>query len=416
MSINYSTLFSRIGKFIKYSNIFLTNESDMNTAQDAILDQYNDRRDLVTNVYNDYLSFINTEESKITKHIDNITTTLQDLQVDLFAPDNSINTIFTYMYNDMVANSESVNPNIIGSITITPDGTNVGTGTLKASKTDLLGADDERIKSETIKVNCIGDMSTGSSSGNESFEIVGNPIQNTTSYLTQGSGTSSISPLTNLLINGSFDTFTTANTPDNWTISGGVVGTHIFSTATSFRGAKALKLKGNSVLTGISLYQAFPSPAINTFYNASVWIKKGASVPTGATLTISITGTGMAAIVIATDECNDFTTSYVNYNIFFSLPDPIPTDLAITIAITSANNLTSSDEIYIDELIIGNTVDFGHVQYALIPGSTDFLIGDNIGITTVRTSSGVIQGFFTRYFNTVLHSDATESINDSVAT
>ena len=92
-------------------------------------------------------------------------------------------------------------------------------------------------------------------------------------------------------------------------------------------------------------------------------------------------------------------------------------DFSIVITWTSANGVTTGKSIYIDDLFIAPAYMFGHVAYAIVPGSTEFISGDNYTITTTSSYEGVIQTFFGRYYNVQLPSNAAggETISDSYA-
>jgi hypothetical protein len=57
----------------------------------------------------------------------------------------------------------------------------------------------------------------------------------------------------------------------------------------------------------------------------------------------------------------------------------------------------------------------GHVGYAVLPGATDFALGDTWAIETTLTPA-VIQTFFTRFYQYALPSDTSgdETIPDSL--
>jgi hypothetical protein len=435
MSINYTTLFTRLGKIVKWVNNWLDyqggqlfSDSISGGAADDVLDQYEDRRDLVTGLQEDVQAFAGSVagwESRYKTYADR---TLADLQADLNSPSADPATILPLMIIDMVDNNQTVNANAISAATVTPDGGNTGNGQLLVSIQNADGADDERIISETILVKCTSDQFNGGTAGGETFSIVGLPDNGVYSAKTRGNGTGPSITVSdesggNKLSNGDFETFSVANTPDSWDVGAGVIGTNIFKeTVNLHTGSSALKLQSDASATTITLTQSIDALP-RTKYGVGIWVRKNGTFGAGVTnLQISIKGTGFSTVDLFNADPTTLTTSYVfkksGSDGFINIPANVPAGLQLEITWTAANLANAGAQILIDDAAVVEAVDFGHATYALFRGNTDFVVGDKFVVVTANDYGGVFQTFFGRFYDVQLPSDdsAGETLSDTLAT
>lgn len=421
MSIDITTLFTRIGKFVKYINTYLTLQGTTllgsGSGADDILDQYAARRDLVTTVQRDYDGFANNVagwNSRLKGYSD---TTLADLQTDLATSSAAMAVIVPALSAYLLANSQTVKANTVGSLTVTANGSNTGNGKLVAGKTNSLGADDERILNEIVTATVTTSVGAGGSSGGESISLVGYPKQSVNSYLPQGNGSSRllVSDLSNLLTGGGFESFS-AGVPDGWAINNGAAGYNIRQELTNVhRGAGALCLRGDGAIATINISQSLTSLTAGVTYCASVWLRKAGTVSTTSTLAVRVTGTGLSTKNLYSADPNGLTTSYAHSYVFFTVPAAPPSDYRIEFNWSTANAAGATALIYADDAVVIRPVRFGFVQYAAFAGATNFAVGDSFTLPTTNDNGGLFQSYFNRFYGVQLPSSGSPTIDDALA-
>jgi hypothetical protein len=427
VAISYSTLFQRLGKLVKYTNAYLalqgTTLLGSGSGADDILDQYNNNRELVPSVQRDYAGFATAVAGWIGRLKSYADATLADLQDDLNAPSSSPSTILPLLALDMAANAQTIKACTIASPAVAAGGSNVGNGQLVVSKKNVNGADDERIVSETVAVTCTSSKyDGGASSGAEGFSIVGFPRYEASSYLPRGNGSGSLSvgDASNLLSNGGFETFSTTDVPDSWTKDAGATTTNVAQeTVNVHRGASALKLKGDGATTTVTLHQAISSlVGASTIYAVGCWVRKGGTVNAGSNLQVSVKGTGFTTVSLFNADPSTLTTAYAFVSAFIQVPAAVPADLKVEVTWTAANAAGATAVVLVDDVVLQAPTDFGHAQYALFAGASDFAAGDRFTVTTTRSASGVFQDWFGRFYNVALPSNAggAETQGDALAT
>jgi hypothetical protein len=221
----------------------------------------------------------------------------------------------------------------------------------------------------------------------------------------------------NLLVNSSFETWTTTNYPDNWIEVLGTAGTHFIkepSVIYGDTGLAAIQFKGDGA-TLLTLRQPFNtalstsagvggSPqklAARTPYAVSFWCRNDSNPAAGILRVALVDGSGT---VINDDNgtANSFTvdlttlgTSYVNKTGVFRLPASVPSTVYLEFKTTTAQ--TSPRILYLDGLALGKMLE-------VYPGGP-FLLGF-AGVTkavkndrytaAVTNTYGVNQKYFER--------------------
>lgn len=428
MAINYTLLFTRLGREVFWINNFLalqpTLDDPATGALANILAQYTARPDLVsglTAIMEGQANNVAGWEAQLQQFANN---TIIDLQLDLNAPSANVQSILPLLVENMVANAQTVQANAISAPIIAPNGGNIGNGVLMVSIQTPAGIDDERIITETVNLVCIGDRFNGANAGGERFSITGFPAL--ASIYTAGIRGNGIGPTVavanesgqNVVQNGDFNRFNPANTPSQWTITGGVVGVNILSEPTIIHAPTglALKLLANGVATTIGVSQNILNAVkASSQYAVGVWVRKAGAFGGGSNLQIAVKGTGFTSFNLFNADPSTLTTGYVLYKGFVNLPSVLPTDLSIVISWTGAAAETGVS-VYVDDVAIVAPVLFGYVGYALMRGSVDFIRQDEITVDTADDYGGVFQTYFGRFLSTALPSSNAPSISDSLAT
>lgn len=425
MAIDYPTVFARIGRLIKVTNdLFALQDTYRGIGVQAsdILDEYNDRRDLVDGLMGSFNGLSSQMSSQIGQLKSICDKVLADLQLDLNTAGTQPAEILQRLSEDMVTVGESVNASAPGNPTVAAVAGNTGNGELKATKVNNLGQDSEIIIPETVRFTCVADQFNGASAGGESFSVIGWPPLPASTYGIRGNGQGGdiavINASGNLLSNGSFDSFT-SNVPDSWTLDAGTAGTNVYEEAGTvfIAGGKALKLQGNGALAAATLSQSIrASVSTTTRYAAGVRLRKGAGTfASGSTLTIRITD-GTSHINLYSGDPSTLTTSFALHSTWFNTGETLPANLKLEITWTGAGGVAATGQIFIDAVAFGAAYEFGGVYYALFAGSTPFSLRDAFTVETTNTE-GVIQAYFSRFYGVALPSHAAggETIADSLA-
>jgi hypothetical protein len=278
------------------------------------------------------------------------------------------------------------------------------------------------VPSETMQLVCTADSFTGGTQeGAESWSLTGGPAFPLFNYHAEGSGQGGSIKTAHgdtTIQNFGFDAFTT-NTPQAWTITGGLAGTDVFKETTNVhRGAAALKFLGTgSAKPAISQAVAASKLKPRRRYLCTI-MAYVTGTPGAGNLTIKFTGTGYTAsssekIDIA---LTSLTGSYALYKFYLNVPATIPPDLALTIAVTGTN-LGNAAAVYLDSGSFSPVQYFGGINATVVSGTAPWVVGDRINFTVANNSAGKFQEFFRRWSSAQLPSktDGSESINDALA-
>jgi hypothetical protein len=329
----------------------------------------------------------------------------------------------------------------------------VGNGIINSStKRASDGLVCENSFAETLNIICNQDSYVGGASlGNEGFNLSGygaeaDPFaydwpQGSSAQITlnaiSGLGNNSLG---NILQNSGFDTYaTTANVPDNWSLTVGTAGTHTFQEVTiTYSGASALKLVGDGT-TLISLQQTFNSStgtagtlAALTQYSFCIFARTGGSTPTGQIQIDIIDGFGNI-INDANGVANSFifnanvlNTNYAQFTGVFRTPLILPAAQNIRIHCPSGQALSNNGVVYLDLGSLGlmSQAYTSGPSAAIHSGSIGFNQNDygQLTITNGRGSGGTLssfqvlwdQLFSMRQSDLLLPSNAIPTISDTL--
>lgn len=293
-------------------------------------------------------------------------------------PELSVEAALDALWRQMrTAVTRYVDANTLGA-TVTSTG-NTGTGAVVAHTKDGLGVPLENLLAEDLLVT-VTDVSTPAAA---QLRVRGEAAQDDKLHWLWPAGSGADASFAaidaadtavNLLANGTFNTFTAANTPDNWTIAVGVAGTDIFEEATTVyvAGGKALKFLGTG---GAPLSQIYQSVLANvdsrTVYALNCWVRVD-SAPAAGVLVLDLhDGTSVIndeagnAITVSIDLTTVGTT-FAAQQLKFALPEPLPTIVRVRIRLSTA--LTSGRAMYLDHLALAPLA-----QPGTVPGATPYL-------------------------------------------
>lgn len=417
--ISTDGLFTRLGKIYGMIQTIGTHQGTLVTEIDDILDEYNNSRDMAAALADRELPIQKDSANSFTNELRSVATkTMIDMvHADNPLPSEDLNTALIEIIRQMDASSDSVDGGENIGVTHSADAGNTGDGDVYRFDVNNEGLTIQTLRAEDIKLECITDTQISGTSGRETFDVKGevkiDDIRDpnwpggsgigSTLRVTDPAEDAGSAPGRNILTNSGFENFTVANTPDNWTVTVGVVGTDIFEEGTIVnRGSKALAFKGDgSTLVAITQTlntsgQTTGKLKPKTRYVLSRRVSADSSVVAG-TFRISvkdgsdtILDSGNAAITttasgISTGGTFDWTAA--NFVTPLALPDTTKVVIEFTVAVTTGK------KIYIDDLCLFEASQFGGPNgpsVNLIANANDFVKEDKITVTVSNDYDGLI--------------------------
>ena len=450
MALNVADLFADLGKLIKHYDLQKTDGTNLAADLQDILDEFQDAsQDLaIEGLAEEFEGFEQEYAGRRGVLAGYALKRLQDrtsVLVEIGAVSTSADEILSRLIDSLALSSDSVNASAVTLGSTTAVSGNVGNGTVITTKTldgatspgSLSGVsfavhrrnanrDTELASpSETMRLECVADsFRNGATEGSEQFAWSGGPSISQHGIDSEGSGDiGGIQAIhaNALLANLDFEDFTTADTPDSWTIVAGTVGTHINEEtggSNVYHGDSSLNFLGDGAQASISVSQALAAGVVQAgkAYCVTVRVKASATIAAGA-LTIQFEGTGYTAS--STEKISvaagSLPTSWTLYSFIVVMPATMPEDMALVVKWTGTP--TNAKNLWVDDIGFGPVNYGGGVGAVVVRGATPFVFGDKFTFTVANTE-GVIQRFFRRVFGYQLPSDAAsgETIADSVAT
>lgn len=445
MAINYTNLFTMLGKLVKGVNNVKTYYGELDTDVGAVQTAYSTYsqfnllqripdtwRNFKENVYG-WIGQINGQAFSLLTDRELI---LKELPIGSGA---SIQEVMPLLMANMVANSQHVTKSVvtIGSVTTTSVNASVGEafvdgvldgytapGAGMSPSKSYNGLTTQMAEDDTVSLICTQDSESGGTlEGYESFQWTGLPTNSGLyHYLSFGTGSNvTLQPLNSytFITNGEFESFST-NTPTAWTIVSGTVGTHILKeTSVVQRGSSSLKYTGDGTQATISISQA---PVLSQLiplkrYMVGVWVR-GTSATANGTLTIQFEGTGYTAGATEKIEMDatalSAATTWSLKKFYINLPLEIPDDFKLVVKVTGT--LTTAKSVYIDGLVLGPVNYVNGVNVAIVAGKNKFLKGDKFTFTLSNNDAGVFQTWFRKATGYQIPTDNSPAISDSLAT
>ena len=215
-------------------------------------------------------------------------------------------------------------------------------------------------------------------------------------------------PGKNICTNSNFENWT-SNVPDNWTLTSGTAGTHIVpTTAYEANGTTGLEFD-NDGSTTCTIKQTLDDAAgtlgrlkPDTPYLLSFSIRELGTV-SGGSVAVRLKNSGGTTLHNgdAVRECTlsvghaDFTTSHVRHSKVVWTPLSIGSGAYIEL---SATGLTNNSEVFVDSLIVAemHRPIPGGVAFAIVPGTTNFVLNDQMTSATSWALGGSSEGEWAR--------------------
>jgi hypothetical protein len=449
MAIDYTDLFTDVGKMLKYINVYNGYAADAGiyTHFQAIAATLtaNDRFDILSGLPEQYSGFrdgaigwSNTLAARIESRFLHFSTVGDELPLP-----SSYSTIdvMRELIRDMNLNTQDVDASSVTIGSATAGSGNVGDAQILTTKImDGYSAprrgmlahpaykdlnSEVACTAETMTLVCTSDSYSGTNEGREQFSLAGSSVGNSPfDWRVEGSGAGDSLSVGNgrgIISNGEFENFSTANIPDNWDVDAGVIGTHIAKGTTGLkRGESHLIMLGDGALATIQVSQTITSGAVNPLrsYCVGMWVKCLAGTLAG-TFVAQFEGTGYTAgatekLSVAFNTLSTY-TSWTYLHFFVNIPANIPADFELVLKTTGT--LTLNKYVRIDGVMLTEVVWHGGVGFAIGAGATPIVKGDRFTVALSNNNAGTFQTFMRKKFNVQLPSDTggTETIADSLA-
>jgi hypothetical protein len=455
-------LFNRLGRLGKLLSNLRTHQlaqlSSMTNTTTGVVAQYNAESDIQALMGQNYLSILAGVESVGSTASDIAITTLNRM---IFRDNPRISQTLegvniTDSLNELIRQMRVQGASILAAtVTATPSAfTGAGNGVVVASvKRPSDGLTLENAYAENLLITCTQDSyGGGATEGNEGFTITGTGSQGdlfafnwplgSNGQLSENAIDGNVDNGSgNILTNSGFNTFTVANTPDNWEIVTGTPGTNIFEESTIvFDGAKALRILGDGT-ANVEWRQKFDDStgtngALSNLsqYAFNMWLRRDGVAAAAGVLTISLVDENDDVVQDAAGVDNSFTidltalsTVYTSYTGVFRTPLIMPDELYLSMKITTP--LTTGRSVYLDKAGLGLTQQvYRNGPYlSVFSGAVPFERGDytTTAITNSRGAAGTLDTFQTllaRLFPEVLAneylfpSSSVPTISDTLIT
>lgn len=250
---------------------------------------------------------------------------------------------FTRIRTQMLATAQSINRPTL-TTTVAAGSGNDGDTSFIASTTNIYGDPLDMTLTETFTVTC-----TSQGSGfSASFNIVGEAAVPENSWnWPQGSGVQTSVSVTDaavdgIITGGDFETYTVANTPDNWVIEDGSAGVTVFESAgTGVRtntnnvyiqsdGAQNTQLSQSVSLTINTVYAYTFYAKMNSNSASGTCVFRICNGDTGVTLNDDA-GNALVRTLNLNGGAGEVTTSWQQFSGFFSTPRQLPSNVEVRI-------------------------------------------------------------------------------------
>lgn len=469
MSISFSgatgdlfNILSRLGKMASelrsYQNAQNTN---MTSQASGVVGQLNAEPDIQAVMGDNYLSILAGAGN-------NIASTLQDIAAravqrvvyrDNVLPGQTLTSGSTLsclleVIRQMKAQAQTV---LAMTVAAAPSGVvaGVGNGVLVASaKRAADGLYLENAFAETVKFVCTADSYTGGrSAGNETFSMAGEGQESDVfgfdwplgsggqGSLFSADGNSDNSA-GNVLTNSGYENWT-SDVPDNWSLTTGTAGTHVFREGSlNYDGSYSMRVTGDGS-TLVSLSQALNSSSgslgvLNPLrqYAFNVWARRDGIAPGAGVWVVELIDGNGVVINDQAGTANSFeidltglSTSYAAQNTVFRTPRVMPSSYSVRQRMKAGNALSSGRSVYFDKACLAemSQLYLAGPAFRVFGGSVPFQLNDytTCEVTNSRGSGGTLdtwQTLFTRLFpdmlgsGLLLPSSASPSISDSLIT
>lgn len=307
-------------------------------------------------------------------------------------------------------------------------GTPNGLASILMSVLDPNGLPLQYVFPETLTFTCVGDSQSGTAVlGQEPMQIQGAaPAQSSLAFnWPAGSGVNiprqpcvdggvNYPSAGNLLINSGFETFSIANTPNNWPIAVGVAGTNVFSSSTAYQGLKSLQFTGDGggTLTGVAQqfnntlgtsYKLLPS----TQYAFKAWVQVPV-VPAAGVLAFDLGTANTGGSVIQDNQgVNNLTSlslpgltgaTWTSVSGVFRTPSVLLANQFFRIRLTTA--IDNTKNVLIDRLAFTPMIPlYAGGPYSSIFSTAGMLLTNDAWTVAIGNTPGLFQLLFEKCFS-----------------
>ena len=399
MAISLTDLFNRLGGHYGIAKTQIDARAAIVTRATNLDGQYTSgTRFMYTPVLNQFLSIYNSSDATLSNALSGATKTLVEM-VNADNPSVPKQTLAAMgelnRQMRMGSPAKYLLQNTITQGSVSAATSNVGTGTVL-----LHGIPSQMSRSETLYFQCIGDTTTGQTSGQETFAVtssasypsLGDSRWPGGTALSTGMTSNDYSGNPNVVSNGTFDSWT-ASVPDNWTVGGDTAGIKQL-TSGAFRGSSALWLDNHT--SRATLQQNLGSftlgPGKRIIFGC--WAKRVAGVPT-RDINIELEGAGGA---YATLDIAPASTSWVLYKASYQHDWYAPQE---TMTLTIGKDQESAGiSVAIDGMFVYVPPQMGtNGQFIqIIAGATDWRIGDYLTVTISNNYASTVLSYTERFF------------------
>lgn len=307
-----------------------------------------------------------------------------------------------------VAGNYNVTASTLSTGSQTSVGSPVGTPIIVGTTLDGKGYGLDYAFAETFTFATTADANGTATAGNEPVLVTGKAaVSDSLSYLWPGgSGTSkSINVVNaeadnsegNTLVNSDFETWSTTNYPDNWTIATGAATTNVLRSSTAYTGDYSLRFLGDAGGTLTAVTQEF-NKAVSTIAGAggtpftlsertpmavSLYTAVS-SVPGAGVLRVALVDGSGTVVNDDAGTANSFTitltgetTSFANHTGVFRTPTNLPDPCYLQLKLTTAISNTVS--VFIDHLAVSEMTQMytGGPFFSIFSSDTNTLVGDS---------------------------------------
>ena len=447
-------LFTRLGKLFKVVERVNTHQTD---ASAGIKAEIEDVLDEYSSADMEYASSLSKSDEDWQKSAANIYTAIRsvasDTLIGMVDDDATLSTKTIYeagrvLKEQMESASASIKGNVF-SAAVDVGGSNTGNGKLTTSFINGEGFDIQSLRADTIKLRCTRDAQVSGTTSRETFVVIeskprvtdirdvdwpgGYGLKGSSFIMSDPSYSQSTSVGRSAIANGDFNDFSTSNTPDNWTIVEGAAGDELLEEGSvKHLGDKSLEIVGNKS-TLMDIKQVFGNSGNTTVklrpeerYMLAFWLFRTTGADSGV-IKVGVedgSGSDLAAGSSSADSiATENTANAWNHKAFaFSTPKDIPDSPELHVEMTT--QISEGYPIYVDGLQLirmpkaGGSYGF---HYMLSPGTTDWIIDDEITLTITKTTTGKFSTYLDKFlgFGTLglqlpVKTDASETISDSL--
>lgn len=301
-------------------------------------------------------------------------------------------------------------------------------------------------KTELLTFTCVSDATTkGVVRGGELFEIRGaTPFGRNDHRWPGGSGNLGVYPATselladgqtpgrNLLRNSGFENFDQSEKSPGWSFGAGSTSTILANPATPLHGLKSLQFRSDGS-TNLFLRQktnthqgggTIAQVKNDDLYCISFVMNRANTSPSAGALTVGLMEQDGTAVTDSTTTIahGSIGTAVAQYTFTFRAGggSALPDDLYFGIRQSTA--FTSGTYLNIDRLVLTKMISTGPggVSCAIVPGTTDFQLGDQFTVQVTNNGEGEMLNYFDKCFDTYRHNihlpsaTSSETVDDAL--